>query len=118
MDYPSERDRQTYECELFKLTCNCGFSKQVTKMQCSESNPKNPGKMYYACVDRYTNKMSSCNFFVWATELEHSTYMKCLCGKLCKKIEIKQNNMEPKDTFVCVNRNNKSNPGCTFFEYA
>ena len=34
MDYPSERDRQTYECELFKLTCNCGFSKQVTKMQC------------------------------------------------------------------------------------
>ena len=32
MDFPTERDRQTYECELFRLTCNCGFSKQVTKM--------------------------------------------------------------------------------------
>ena len=29
MKFPTETDRSTYECCLFMLTCNCGYSKQV-----------------------------------------------------------------------------------------
>ena len=114
MDFPTEKDRQTYECELFRLTCNCGFSKRVKKMECSKSNPHNPGKWYYACKDRYNNKNTSCNFFVWSIELEHMSYMKCHCGKLCKKTNFEQNNTMSKKVYVCVNRNNKIKPGCNF----
>ena len=116
MDFPTERDRKTYECSLFSLTCNCGYSKQVKKMECSQSNVTNAGKMYYACQDRYTNKLSSCNFFVWAEELEHSKYITCLCGKLCKKVKWSLNGCPFTYKFVCVNRSNKFSPGCNFVE--
>ena len=29
MDYPTQADRQTYRCSLFRLTCNYGLSKQL-----------------------------------------------------------------------------------------
>ena len=33
MDYPTQADRQSYQCSLFRLTCNCGLSKKVKKYQ-------------------------------------------------------------------------------------
>ena len=38
MEYPTQADRQTYRCSLFRLTCNCGLSKQLKKYKCSETN--------------------------------------------------------------------------------
>ena len=40
MRFPTEIDRCTYECCLFMLTCNCGYSKQVQKY--TYSNHKMP----------------------------------------------------------------------------
>ena len=71
MDYPTQVDRQTYQCSLFRLTCNCGLSKQLKKYKCSEKNELNRGKWHYACMDRYCNTSESCNFFAWEHELEH-----------------------------------------------
>ena len=65
MDFPTQSDRETYSCLLFRLTCNCGLSKRVHMYTCAETNPKNPGKRYYGCVDKYNNSNMSCNFFVW-----------------------------------------------------
>ena len=115
MDFPTQRDRETYECSLFKLTCNCGFSKKAKVYTCSESNKVNGGQRYYGCVDKYSTSIQSCNFFVWEREIEHKMYEICDCGILCKRINICQKGMEPVFKFVCVNRNNKYHPGCYVF---
>ena len=115
MDFPTQRDRETYECSLFKLTCNCGFSKKAKVYTCSESNKVNGGQRYYGCVDKYSTSIQSCNFFVWEREIEHKMYELCECGILCKRINICQKGMEPVFKFVCVNRNNKYHPGCYVF---
>ena len=86
MDFPSRKDRKSYDCTLFKMTCNCGCSKQVKKYRCSENNAVNTGRRYYGCADRYTSSQDSCNFFVWKWEVEHHSYIKCEYGTLCKKV--------------------------------
>ena len=116
MDFPTQADRDTYSCSLFQLTCNCGFSKRAKKYTCPLTNLENPGKKYYGCVDRYSNSENSCNFFVWEREIEHGNFIKCECGQLCKKINIKQKGLLPVHKFVCVNRNNKLHPGCSVFK--
>ena len=118
MDFPAEKDRQKYQCSLFSLTCNCGYSKQVRMMQCCPSNPKNAGKMYYACPDRYVKDAVSCNFFVWSEQLEHMKYVTCKCGNLCKREKWKLNTGSPIINFVCINRNNGEHPGCDFIQQA
>lgn len=112
MDFPTARCRDSYECSLFKLTCNCGFSKKAKKYTCSESNTENRGRRYYGCVDKYSTNVESCNFFVWENEIEHQTYLKCDCGILCKKINISKKGLLPVYKFVCVNKNNKYHQGC------
>ena len=112
MDYPTKRDRETYSCSLFRLTCNCGLSKRVKLFTCSETNLRNRGKRYYACIHRYSKENESCNFFVWADELEHDSYTKCDCGNLCKKVNVSSDGTLPVHKFVCVNRGNKSYVGC------
>ena len=115
MDFPTQRDRETYQCSLFKLTCNCGYSKRVKNYTCSESNKVNVGRRYYGCVDKYSTSVESCNFFVWENEIEHHKYQTCDCGILCKRINISKKAMMPVYKFVCVNRNNKFHPGCQVF---
>jgi len=115
MDYPTQADRQTYQCSLFRLTCNCGLSKQLKKYKCSETNQTNRGKWYYACVDRYCNSAESCNFFVWEHELEHDSYVTCKCGTLCKKINTSKDGFLPVYKYVCINRSNKYHKGCNFY---
>ena len=74
MDFLSEIDRQSYNCSLFRLTCNCGLSKKVFQYICAGTNTINPGRRYYGCVDRYGSNNHSCNFFVRCSEIEHETY--------------------------------------------
>ena len=112
MDFPTQVDRSTYECCLFRLTCNCGASKKVQKFTCSSTNSVNGGKKYYGCADRYTSSNESCNFFVWESEIEHRQYVTCECGNLCKKINISKKGLLPVQKFVCINRSNKLHPGC------
>ena len=54
MNFPSEFDQNSYTCCMFMLTYNCGFSKKFEKYTCSNSNPTNAGKDYFACQDRCT----------------------------------------------------------------
>ena len=115
MDYPTQRDRQTYRCCLFRLTCNCGLSKKVKKYICSEKNEKNKGKYYYACNNRYGKSSESCNFFVWEHEIDHESYVTCKCGVLCKKINISADGLLPIYKFVCINRGNKYHKGCNCY---
>ena len=103
MNFPTQRDQQTYECALFKLTCNCGFSKKLKKYTCSHSNHENGGRKYYGCVDKYSRNLNSYNFFVWENEIEHETYQTCKCGILCKRINIGKKGSAPNYKFVCVN---------------
>ena len=49
MDFPTQTDRNTYCCSLFRLTCNCGCSKRAKKYTCSNKNKENGGKCYYGC---------------------------------------------------------------------
>ena len=116
MDFPTQADRQTYECSLFRLTCNCGSSKKAKKYSCSASNTENPGKKYYGCPDRYGSSQDSCNFFVWENEIEHGQYITCQCGDLCKKINVNKKGFLPVYKFVCVNRYNKLHPGCKVYK--
>ena len=116
MDFPTQADRHTYDCSLFRLTCNCGSSKTVTKFTCSVSNPENSGKKYYGCPDRYSSSDESCNFFVWENEIEHGKFVTCQCGDLCKKVNISKKGFLPVYKFVCINRHNKLFPGCKYFE--
>ena len=115
MEYPTQADRETYRCSLFRLTCNCGLSKQLKKYKCSETNQVNKGKWYYACKDRYCNSSESCNLFVWEHELEHEHYITCQCGILCKKINTCKEGFLPVYKFVCINRGNKYHKGCNFY---
>ena len=115
MDFPTQFDRETYSCLLFRLTCNCGLSKRVHMYTCAETNPTNPGKRYYGCVDKYNNSNMSCNFFVWCEEVEHETYQKCECGRICKKVNISGEHLLPVFKYVCVNKGNKYHPGCKVF---
>ena len=115
MDYPTQADRNTYSCCLFRLTCNCGCSKRAKKYTCSEKNKQNAGKRYYGCSNRYSISEDSCNFFVWESEIEHGQYVKCECGQLCKKINVSQKGLLPIYKFVCINRNNKLHPGCSVY---
>ena len=115
MDFPIQRDRQTYQCSLFKLTCNYGYSKRAKNYTCSNSNKVNTERRYYGCVDKYSTSVESCNFFVWENEIEHHTYQTCDCGNLCKKINISKKGMVPVFKFVCVNRHNKYHLGCHVF---
>ena len=118
MDFPTQADRETYRCSLFRLTCNCGMSKKAKVYTCSDSNIKNKGKRYYACCDRYRNTTQSCNFFVWEEEIEHETYTMCECGVLCKRINISKEGFLPDYKFVCVNRGNKYHKGCKYWKDA
>ena len=115
MHFPTQRDQETYECSLFKLTCNCGYSKRVKNYTCSESSKVNAGQRYYGCVDKYSTSVESCNFFVWEKEIEHQTYQTCDCGILCKRINISKKGMVHVLKFACVNRNNKFHQGCHVF---
>ena len=115
MNFPTQRDQQTYECALFKLTCNCGYSKKLKKYTCSHSNRENGGQKYYGCVDKYSMNVNSCNFFVWENEIEHETYQTCKCGILCKKVNIGKKGSPPNYKFVCVNGQNKNHQGCNAF---
>ena len=112
MDFPTQEDRDTYNCCLFRLTCNCGCSKKAEIYRCSPNNQENGGKQYYACPDRYSNTEESCNYFVWQNEIEHGKFVKCDCGQLCKRININKREHSPTYIFVCVNRYNKIHPGC------
>ena len=115
MDFPTKRDQESYECTLFRMTCNCGCSKQVKKYTCSMNNSENAGRRYYGCSERYTSSHDSCNFFVWESEIEHEKYITCECGTLCKKVNISQKGFLPVFKFVCINRHNEVNPGCKTF---
>ena len=115
MDFPTRRDRESYDCTLFRMTCNCGCSKRVKKYTCSMNNSDNAGRRYYGCSDRYSNSHDSCNFFVWESEIEHEKYITCECGDLCKKVNISEKGLLPVFKFVCINRYNKVNPGCKIF---
>ena len=84
MKFPTKIDWCTYECCLFMLTCNCGYSKRVKKYTCSHH------KQYFGSKDRYSSSGVGCSFFVWAKELEHHKYKKCKCGKLCKRIQVEK----------------------------
>ena len=97
MDFPTKEDRETYNCALFRLTCNCGCSKKAEKYTCSLNNRENAGKQYYGCPDRYSNSTDSCNFFVWQSEIEHGKFVTCECGQLCKKVNIKKYGLKPTD---------------------
>ena len=55
MDFPSRKDRESYDCTLFKMSYNCGCNKQVKKYSCSENDVVNAGRRYYGCKDRYTS---------------------------------------------------------------
>ena len=115
MKFPTTRDQHTYECSLFKLTCNCGYSKKLKKYTCSHTNLENGGRKYYGCVDKYSRNTTSCNFFVWENEIEHQTYQTCKCGILCKRINISKKGSVPTFKFVCVNGQNKTHQGCNAF---
>ena len=115
MDYPTQRDRETYNCCLFRLTCNCGSGKKAVLYTCSEKNIENAGKSYYGCPHKYRTSEESCNFFVWKTEIEHCQYITCKCGQLCKKIDISKNGLLPVFKFVCINNRNKYHQGCNVF---
>ena len=115
MSYPTERDRQTYECALFRLTCNCNYSLKVKQYTCSQSNPINSGRKYYGCCNKYNHKVGACNFFVWKDEIDHEQYRTCKCGKLSKQIKISSDNLPNITKFVCVNRRNKEE-GCDMWE--
>ena len=118
MKFPREIDRNTYQCCMFMLTCNCGYSKRVEKYTCSQNNPQNAGKQYFGCSDRYSRSGVGCNFFVWANELEHLYYKKCKCGKICKRIEVDTNRGHSSNVYkyVCVNRSNKYVDGCNIYD--
>ena len=118
MDFPTEADRQTYQCHLFRLTCNCGYSKKVKKYTCSASNIQNGGKMYYGCADKYNDSEEACNFFVWQHEIEHGELVKCQCGILCKRINISSKGFLPVFKFICINQRNKYHHGCKFVQDA
>ena len=64
MDYPTKADRETYNCSLYRLTCNCGSSKRAVIYTCSSSNSQNAGKSYYGCCHKYDNSEESCNFLL------------------------------------------------------
>ena len=116
MDFPTQADRDTYDCSLFRLTCNCGSSKKVKKFTCSLTNRENAGKKYYGCLDRYSSLDESCNFFAWEHEIEHGKFVTCECGDLCKKVNVSKKGVLPVYKFVCINRHNKLYPGCKHFE--
>ena len=118
MKFPTESERNSYQCCLFMLTCNCGYSKRVEKYTCSNNNPENAGKQYFGCKDRYSRSGVGCNFFVWSKELEHNTYKKCKCGKLCKRIQVDINasSSAQRFKFVCPNRSNKYVSGCNTYD--
>ena len=103
---------------IFVWLVTVGSVKKVKKYECSQTSLNNTGKIYYVCEDRYTNKTCSCNFFVLAKELEHNIYVTCHCSKLCKKVQWNLNSSGDTSTFrfVCINRSNKSHPGCGFVE--
>ena len=115
MDYPTQADRDTYDCCLFRLTCNCGSSKKAVLYTCSSLNIENAGKKYYGCCNKYVLSEESCNFFVWQKEIEHNCFVKCKCGQLCKKVNISRKGLLPVFKFVCINRNNKYHQGCNVF---
>ena len=116
MDFPTEVERNTCSCYLFRLTCNCGFSKKAKKFTCSSTNPENSGKRYYGCLDRYSSSEDSHNFFVWEHEIKHGKFVKCECGDLCKRIIISKKGYLPVHKFVCINRFNKVYSGCQVFK--
>ena len=116
MDFPTEVERNTCSCYLFRLTCNCGFSKKAKKFTCSSTNPENSGKRYYGCLDRYSSSEDSHNFFVWEHEIKHGKFVKCECGDLCKRIIISKKGYLPVHKFVCTNRFNKVYPDCQVFK--
>ena len=115
MDFLTRKDRETYDCTLFQLTCNCGCSKQVVKYTCSQNNTVNAGRRYYGCSDRYTDSQDSCNFFVWESEIEHEKYITCECGRLCKKVNVSKEGLLPVFKFICIDRYNKMYPGCKVY---
>ena len=69
MDFTTQDGRDTYNCSLFRLTCNCGCSKKAEKYTCSPNYPENGGKQYYGCPDRYSNSEDSCNFLYGSQKL-------------------------------------------------
>ena len=115
MDYPTEADRETYDCCLFRLTCNCGSSKKAALYTCSRMNDEHAGKKYYGCCNKYVRSEESCNFFVWQKEIEHNHFVKCKCGQLCKKVNVSSGDLLPVFKFVCINRSNKYHQGCNVF---
>ena len=117
MDFPTQDDRDTYSCSLFRLTCNCGCSKKAETYTCSLNNPENGGRQYYGCRDQYSNSEDSCNFFVWQNEIEHRKFVKCDCGQLCKRVNTNKSGLSPSYKFVCINRSNKLHPGCKVYRH-
>ena len=116
MDFPTEVERNTCSCYLFRLTCNCGFSKNAKQFTCSSTNLENSEKRYYGCPDRYSSSEDSCNFIVWEHEIEHGKFVKCECGDLYKRIMISKMGYLPVNKFVRINRFNKVYSGCQVFK--
>ena len=118
MKFPTETDQNSYQCILFILTCNCGYSKRVKKYTCSHRNPENVGKEYFGCKDRYSSSGIGCSFFAWAEEVQHHVYKKYKCGKICKKIQVGNSGSSSTKIFkfVCLNRSNKYVNGCNMYE--
>ena len=115
-DFPTKRERETYDCCLFRLTCNCGNSKKVKEYTCSSTNNTNPGRKYLACQNKFVNENDSCDFFVWKNEINHNEYKVCKCGKLAKKITLKSRDNNLFFKYCCVNRNNKREHSCDMWE--
>ena len=76
MKFPTETDQSSYECILFMLTSNCGYSKRVKKFTCSHHNPENAGKEYFGCKDRYSSFGIGCSFFLRGLKTSNITFTK------------------------------------------
>ena len=114
--FPSKKERESYDCYKYALTCNCGYSMRVKSYTVSPDNEANAGKLYYGCANKFIG--DSCNFFVWKKDLDHNQARKCECGKLAKTINVNRNNTEllPSYRFVCVNYSDRYIKGCKMYE--
>ena len=54
--------RRSYECHKFKRTCYCFLKLRTRVFHCSDLNPKNPGRAYFACINLKTS-IPNCSFF-------------------------------------------------------
>ena len=76
--------------------------KEMWRYRCSNSNTRNPGRVYFGCSDFKTEGVSSCDFFAWGEEFDHGHYETCDCGQHCKHIEKPTNSN--KFVLICLSK--------------